>query len=234
MQLFLHEVHRVRGVAEEAFEAHYRDGWLPALAENDDARLLWYLHQAHGSGPAYHVVTVTVCRDGAAYERLAERVARGDLRKWARELDLLQHGSTAKLLHQVDWSPLDEVDLGAVPCDPAGSPPHALTLFMEDTGWPHVPVDDYTAFWGDVYAPMLQRSALLEITAVMQPAWGAGPRPEAILVQKIKDHAALLTLLETETPPALKQPGAFMHDALQVRDRWESRLLRTSAWSPFW
>ena len=220
----------MRGAEEEAFEAHYRDLWMPALADGDDARLLWYLHQAHGTGPAYHVVTITACRDGAAYERLADRVGHGDLRSWSRELDGLQHGSTAKLLHQVDWSPLGDVDLTAVPV--GGD--HALTLYMEDTGWPHKPVDDYTAYWRDVYAPMLARSPLLEITAVFQPAWGAGPRPEAILMQKVKDHTALLRLLETETPSHLKQPGAFMHDALQVRDRWESRLLRTSAWSPFW
>jgi hypothetical protein len=75
---------------------------------------------------------------------------------------------------------------------------------------------------------------LLEITAVFQPAFGAGPRPEAILLQKVKDHTALLRLFETETPAHLKAPGAFMHDALQVRDQWESRLLRTSAWSPLY
>lgn len=219
----------MRGVEEESFEAHYRDGWMPSLAGSDDARLLWYLHQAHGTGPAYHVVTVTVCRDGAAYERLAERVATGDLRSWARDLDRMQHGASAKLLYQVEWSPMGDVDLAAVPVEPAA---HELTIYMEDTGWPHRPVDDYTGFWRDVYVPLLQRSQLLSIEAVFQPAWGAGPRPEAILLQKVVDHQALLRLLQTETPEEMKQPGTFMHDALQYRDRWESRLLRTSAWSP--
>ncbi len=103
---------------------------------------------------------------------------------------------------------------------------------MEDTGWPHAPLDDYTAFWGEVYAPMLERSALLRIEACFQTAHGAGRRPEAILLQKVVSHEGLLRLLETETRPELRQPGMFMHDALQVRDQWESRLLRTSAWSP--
>jgi hypothetical protein len=232
VQLILHEVHRVRGMEEERFESHYRDRWMPALAENDDARLLWYLHQAHGTGRAYHLVTMTACRDGAAYERLAERVAHGDLRSWARELDGLQHGATSKLVHQVEWSPMGEIDLASVPTEPGDG--HALSLYMEDTGWPHKPVDDYTGFWKDVYAPLLDRSQLLQIEAVFQTAWGAGPRPEAILMQKVKDHQALLRLFETETPPELNRPGTFMHDALQVRDQWESRLLRTSAWSPLW
>ena len=42
-----------------AFEDLYRDEWMPALAEGDDARLVWYLNHAMGSGPAYQVVTVT-------------------------------------------------------------------------------------------------------------------------------------------------------------------------------
>ena len=36
-------------VLEFEFEHMYRDGWLPRLAEGDDARLLWYFHLAHGS-----------------------------------------------------------------------------------------------------------------------------------------------------------------------------------------
>lgn len=235
MALFLHEVHRVRGVEEERFEEHYRD-WMAALARDADARLLWYLHQAHGSGPAYRVVTLTAVRDGAAYERLVERVHTGDLKAWARELDLLQHESTGKLLVQVPWSPLGEVDLAAVPADPGAV--HELSLFMEDTGWPHVPVDDYTDFWERVYLPMLagprDRPRLLEVQAVFQPAHGAGRRPEAILFQKVQDHAGLLGLFQTETPAELKRPGTFMHDALAYRDNWESRLLRTSAWSPLY
>ena len=235
-QLFLHETHSVRGTEEEAFEHHYRERWASALADGEDARLLWYLHQAHGSGPAYTIVTITVVRDGAAYERLAERVAWGDLQQWARELDGMQHSATSKLLVQVPWSPMGDVDLAAIPAE---STPHDLTLYMEDTGWPHVPVDDYTGYWERVYLPMLHgggrdRPRLLEIQAVFQPAVGAGRRPEAILFQKVVDHAGLLRLLETETPAEMKRPGTFMHDALQYRDRWESRLLRTSAWSPLW
>jgi hypothetical protein len=234
MTLFLHEVHRVRGMQEEAFEAHYRDGWMSALASGphpDDARLLWYTHQAHGSGPAYHVITITAVADGAAYGRLLQRVATGDLQQWARELDGLQYDSTGKLLLALPWSPLAAVELGSVPTAPGD---HELALYMEDTGWPHKPLDDYTTFWGEVYAPLMERSSLLRIEACFQTAHGAGRRPESILFQKVVSHDGLLRLLETETRPELTQPGSFMHDALQVRDQWESRLLRTSAWSPLY
>ncbi len=61
--LLLHEVHKVAGKQEEAFDAAYRDEFLPALGKTDDTRLLWYLRLAHGSGAAYTVVSITGCRD---------------------------------------------------------------------------------------------------------------------------------------------------------------------------
>jgi hypothetical protein len=30
----------------------------------------------------------------------------------------------------------------------------------------------------------------------------------------------------------VKGPGTWMHDALEVRDDWQSRLLRSASWSP--
>lgn len=229
MTLFLHETHRVRGEQEEAFESHYRE-YMGALSTTDDARLCWFTHQAHGSGPAYRICTVTAVRDGVAYGRLLDRVATGDLQAWARVRDGLQYDSVGKVLHPLAWSPIHELDLDTVPVDP--SVEHELSLFMEDTGWPHKPLDDYTAFWGDVYRPLMEKSQLLRIEACFQVAFGSGKRPEAILMQKVINHEGLMRLFETETPAAMKQPGTFMHDALQVRDQWESRLLRTSSWSP--
>src|SRR5580704_15202723 len=41
--LFVHEVHQVAGAQEEAFDAAYREGYLPTLAQTSEARLLWYL-----------------------------------------------------------------------------------------------------------------------------------------------------------------------------------------------
>src|ERR1700740_3460207 len=88
--LFMHEVHKVRGRAEDQFEAAFRDGWMPMLGAGDDARLLWYANHAHGSGPSYTVVTVTAVRDGTAGERLALRVQSGDLQGGRRDRDELR------------------------------------------------------------------------------------------------------------------------------------------------
>jgi hypothetical protein len=237
MTLYLHEQHRVDGRREDEFEAAFRDpgGWMHLLGHDDDARLLWYLNQAHGSGPSYRVVTVTALADGAAWERLARRVHDGDLHEWVRRVDALRHDVTAKLLLDVDWSPLralDPMTVGSTPAD------HEPTLFMEDTGWPDVALDDYVEFWGRDYLPLLARqpehSRLLEIQACWVTALGAGSRPEAILWQRIHSHERLLDLLSTEVAAERKAPGTYMADALTYRDQWESRLLRTSSWSPRW
>jgi hypothetical protein len=231
--LYVHEVHHVRGAKEEAFEALYRDQWMPMLARGGEGRLLWYCSHAHGSGPAYNVVTITAMRDADSWGQLAARVQKGDLSGWARELDELRHDVTAKILLPVAWSPMQDVDLDSVPAD--GST-HELSLYMEDTGWPHVAIDDYVGFWETgYYLPMRDRGAtLLDIQAVFQVAFGTGRHKEAILMQKITSDEGLLKLLTTETPRQFRAPGQFMHDALAYRDRWESKLLRTASWSPLY
>ena len=231
--LYVHETHSVVGRAEEEFEEAFRGpgGFVERLAESGDARLLWYLEQAHGTGPAYTVVTVTAVRDAMAWQRLADRMLDGDLRDWVGRVDRLRHDAVAKLLRPLPWSELQEVDLATVPLTGVE---HDLTLFMEDTAHPHEGmVHDYVEVAGRQYAPSLRRrNPLLEMVAAFQPAFGTGRRREIVLWQRVADPAALLRLLTTALPPAMKAPGTWMHDALEVRDQWESRLLRTAAWSP--
>jgi hypothetical protein len=233
--LLLHEVHRVRGTKEDDFEAAFRDRWIPELAAGSDARLLYFMHLAHGSGRAYTVVTVTGVRDGAAWERLVRSVQDGPLRGWARDVDQLRHGVQGKVLVPVPWSPPLLEDLDAAPSAPGD---HDLSIFMEDTAWPHEGMlDDYLEKARSHYAPSLVESrqggrAILELQAVFQTAFGSGRRAEVVLWQKVLDHSRLQRLLETEVPPEFRAPGTWMHDALEVRDDWESRLLRTTRWSP--
>jgi hypothetical protein len=233
--LFVHEVHKVVGKKDEEFEAAYREGWMPMLAKDDDARLLWYMNHAHGSGVSYQVVTITGVRDGAAWERLARRVQSGDLQDWAREVDTYRHDVTGKTLLPVYWSRIQEVDFAQVPTDGAE---HELSLFMEDTGWPYVPIDDYIKMWDELYSQPITKHAentgtvTIDIQACFQVAHGTGLRREAMLWQKIGDPATVLHLLTSDLAPEMRQPGTYMHDSLDYRDQWESKLLRTSKWSP--
>ena len=66
--LFVHEIHRVMGLHEDEFEDEYRTVWMPRLAETDDARLLYFMRLAHGTGRAYNMITLTGVTDGAAWE----------------------------------------------------------------------------------------------------------------------------------------------------------------------
>ena len=233
---FLHEIHEVVGAREDAFEEAFRSVWLPALAQDDDARLLYFLHHAHGSGPSYQVVTLTAIRDGAAWERLARRVGDGDLSTWARELDDLRHDVTAKLLVALPWSPWQEIDLDGVPVDAAE---HEPSLFMEDTVWPFEGrLEEYVIRSGTHYAAEMARAgdagrALLRVEAAFRPVFGSHRRREIVLWQKVLQPRALTALLTREVPPEYKLPGRWMHDALALRDRWQSKLLRSSQWSPW-
>ncbi len=233
--LFLHETHKVKGQLEAGFEAAIRDGWMRTLAQGDDARLLYYAHHAHGSGMSYQVVTLTAIRDGAAWERLARRIQHGDLQAFMTQLDQLRHDVSGKLLLPVHWSPLQSVDFATVPTDARS---HELTLFMEDTGWPESTLDDYIRMWDVDYYQVLSRyevgKRLLDIQACFQVAHGTHLRREAILWQKVLDPQVLLHLLTHETPPEQKGPNSYMSTALKYRDQWQSRLLRTSAWSPLY
>src|SRR6266498_1264675 len=191
--LFLHEVHQVAGRREEEFEAAFRDGWMPSLAKGDDARLLYFLHHAHGTGRAYNVVTITAIRDGAAWEQLMLRLHDGDLQPWARGVDQLRHEVAAKMLVPVPWSYLEAARTN--------------------------------------YAPSLAEGgrtgrSLLELQAVFRPAWGAGRWREVVLWQKVTQLKGVTPLVTTEVPPEYRAPGTWMHDALEVRDDWESKLLR--------
>jgi hypothetical protein len=234
--LFLHEIHEVVGAREEEFEASFRRTWLPALARDGDARLLYFLHHAHGSGPSYQVVTITAIRDGSAWERLAERVSGGDLAGWAQDLDRLRHDVSAKLLVPLPWSPLREVDLAAVP---VADEEHDPTLFMEDTVWPfESQLEEYVRKSGSHYAAEMARAgaagrSLLRVEAGFRTAFGSHRRREIVLWQKIVQPGLLKALLTREVPSEYKQPGSWMHDALALRDRWQSKLLRSARWSPW-
>jgi len=229
--LLLRELHQVVGQREDDFEAACQE-WMQLLARGDDARLLWYLTQAHGGGPSYVVVTITAIADGKAWESLARRLQAGDLQPWVAQLDTLRHDVFGSLMTPLAWSPLQEVDAAQVPATVAN---HDLSLYMEDTMWPHLGrLHDYIERAGTFYTELLSRpEALLRLEAATRPALGGGDR-SVTLLQKIRDPKAILRLLTTEIEPEQRAPGTWMHDALELRDQWESRLLRTSGWSPCW
>ena len=234
--LFMHETHQVIGRHASRFEDLYRNGWMGTLAQSDDARLLWYLNHAMGSGPAYQVVTITAVTDGRAWEALAQRMLTGDLQTLTSELDHCRYQVEGKLITPVYWSALQEIHLNRIPTDDRE---HELSVYMQDTGWPDAPLDDYIELWDHDYWQFMRKippeQKLLDIQACFQVAHGSGVRPEAILMQKIMNFSTLghlLTSVEEYDPTTW--PGSYMAKGLELRDQWESKLLRTSSWSPLW
>jgi hypothetical protein len=234
--LFMHETHQVIGKHAADFEKVYRDEWMPALAQRPDARLAWYLNHAMGSGPAYQVVTVTALAGGRAWESLVGRILGGDLTPLGARLDSYRYQVEGKMLAPVYWSALQKVDLDQLPIDGRD---HALSVYMQDTGWPDKPLDDYITLWDEDYWRFMREipkeHQLLDVVACFQVAHGSGIRPEAMLMQKIMNFTTLghlLTSVEDYDPSTW--PGSYMAKGLEIRDQWESKLLRTSSWSPLW
>ena len=231
----LHETHTVRGESEEELDALLRDAWIPRVAAAADARVAYVLRHAHGTGPSYRLITWTALSGAAAYQALADSVARGALREVAVELDRLRHDVDAKLLEPLPWSPLQRIDLAGVPASGAD---HALTLYMEDTVWPREgKLEEYVLRSGAHYAREMagheeRGGAMLQVQGGFRTVFGSGRRREIVLWQKVLDARLVQGLLTHEVPAERKKPGTWMHDALELRDQWQSRLLRTTRWSP--
>jgi hypothetical protein len=75
---------------------------------------------------------------------------------------------------------------------------------------------------------------MLDIQAGFQPALGSHLRREVVLMQRIRQPEVLLNLVRNEIPARYRAPGTWMYEALDLRDQWCSRLLRTSSWSPLY
>ena len=233
--LYLHETHAVAGTKAEEFEAAWKVH-AEALAGTDDARLLWFMHHAHGTGPSYTVVTVTGLRDGGAWERLARAFEGGGAPGgWARQVDAMRREHSSKILAPVGWSAMQEVDLSSV----EASAEHATTLYMEDTVSPFPgKLDEYIRAAGTLYARdtigkrMAEGTSLLELRGAFRTIAGPNSGREVVLWQRALRPEKIPTLLTQEILPEHRAPGTWMHDALEFRDRWQSRLLRTASWSP--
>ena len=149
----------------------------------------------------------------------------------------MRHSSEAKVIQPVSWSPLQEIDLATVPVN---GETHKNSLFMEDTAWP---------FAGGLQAYLAQGGHALRPHAEQPEGGGHGhdrargrlparlrdpQTTEVILWQRVVNTKAVMWMLGHDLPPEASAPGTWLHDALEVRDRWESRLLRSASWSPLY
>ena len=122
--IYLHEIHEVLGGKMEEFGDAIRTQWRPLLEDGGRARLLWYWHLTHGTGPSYQAVSISAVRDWAAWGDIALQVRQDpNHRRWCESVCELRREVTTKILVPTSWSPLQSVDLDA-PAPAAGSPAH--------------------------------------------------------------------------------------------------------------
>ena len=135
------------------------------------------------------------------------------------------------------WSPLQEIDLSSVPVK---GETHKNSLFTEDTAWPFKGgLQDYLTKAGTLYDHTLSSQkeegiGMIELEAAFQPVFGTHQTTEVILWSAWSTRRPSCGCWATTSPPEASAPGTWLHDALEVRDRWESRLLRSAAWSPLY
>lgn len=226
--LFLHETHEIIGGQTAAFEAAVRDEWQPLIEAGGRARLLWFWQLTHGTGLAYHAVSITAVRDWAAWGELVAAM-RGDVgwRRWFERCWTLRREVVSKLLQPTAWSPLQTVDLAAPPL--ASDAP---SLFLHDTGWPNPgKLDAYVEALGSVFYPQTRTYKMIRVEACWTVCPGTGRHHEVVLLQRVLDWPAYAHMLAAGERPS--KPGDWMEEGLKYRDRWESKLLRPASWSPF-
>lgn len=223
--IYLHETHELIGGKAEEFETAIREIWQPLIEAGGRARLLWYWHHTHGTGPSYQAIAITAVRDWAAWGAIAAEMSTAAWRPWWETCWTSRREVTGKVLQPTPWSPLQEVDLKAPPDTSDGS------LYLHDTGWPFVGKRDaYVGALGSVFYPATSNYKMIRVEACWTVCPGTGRHHEVVLLQKILDWPAFSQLLTAGERPS--RPSEWMQEGLKYRDRWESKLLRPAAWSP--
>jgi hypothetical protein len=214
------ERHHVIGEHDREFEELYARSYLPRLSEADGAYLLWYAQTPHGAGQAYCNVTVTGFIDFAAWELWGERLRRGDLADWLEEADSRRYRCVGSLVSELPWSPLRLTELP--PTSPGTGQPCLLRLdvlgferheqLVATEGWQTTP-----------------RSAVMQLVGAFAPILAPLDELQAFLLYRIGAHNAVVEAFnadrgEAPWPGGLLLPEGVVH--------LESRVLRTTSWSP--
>jgi hypothetical protein len=227
--ILLHQVHSLRSGAGPEFEELTRDRLLP-LSASETARFAFY---AVPTGAAIHqdeVITMIALKDGDALGRFSERVRTGDLANTGNQLAALRTDVATRLLKPLDYDP-SQLRIEDIPASVRLKP---AVSYMHDFV---PPVIGQNHAYVDMMRERYMALTETELSGVVlrlswETVWGGGPVPEMFNLSEIRSPSALLQLVGKEIPGEYKQIGSWMWDALGVRDRWTTRLLRSATWSP--
>ena len=224
----LHQLHRLSDSSAEAFEAIWRDDLMGALAQNPGIRLLWYATVSDISLHGEEAITMVGIRDTEALSHLAEQSRTGTLASLFGKLHGLRSDIESRLLKPLRHNRL-KPDFDAIRTDAVE---HKTAAYMHDFVAPRIGKRrGYEQAMEQIYMS-LDVNAEISIWAGMEPV--VGHIPEQLNISRIQSDERLFSLLTSNAPRERKQPGEWMHDALAVRDRWTTRLVRCTSWSPMY
>jgi hypothetical protein len=230
--IILHQVHRLPTgpSAKQRFADLFREEWLPHLAKGSDARLLWYGEPTASAIRSNEAISMILLQDVAALERFGLQTRTGELAALAARTNDYRDGVETRLLKALDYDP-SGITFDTVPTQPVS---HEPAVYMHDFVPPVIGqnrgyVDMMRARYMDLSSQDLSG-------VVLRMSWetvaGGGPVPEMFNLSQVRDVDALIRLISIEIPAEYKKMGTWMWEALAVRDRWTTRLMRCVDWSP--
>jgi hypothetical protein len=228
---FVHEIHALHPAQADEFETALRDQWVPALAEDEHTRLVWCVRSMPAAISFPELITLTAVEDGAALERLGERMRGGDLRGPGEELGQRRRAVTTRVLAPLEEFNPYQVDLTDVPLTRRDAP---TRMYIHDFVVPQPAMQRrYEIQMREAFMTMLDLEGLqMLIWAGLETVAGGGRTPLSLMLTHIGSAAAGADLLAEGNPRVRPEPGTWMHEGLQLRDTWVSRLVRSVPWSP--
>jgi hypothetical protein len=227
---FVHEIHSLTPASAASYEAQLRDRWAPAVAAEPGMRLVWSARSTPGSITGPEIVTLVGVADGAALERFGERTRVGDLREEAVALAAGREAVARRVLAPLRFSRYAP-DLDSLP---APSPSPVEGVYIHDFVLPRIGMQrPYENAMEKVFMQALQvEYSDFVMWAGFETVAGGGPVPENLMLTLIQNPDAGTKLLSEGNPRESVKPGAWLFEALKVRDTWTSRLVRALPWSP--
>ena len=228
--LYLHQVLIVPPSRRAHFDELLRDEWLPAVAREDGARVAWVAYGMDCAVGPDDVCMMTAISDPGALGRYSDRLRTGDLVDVGRRVGEQAVEQQLRILKPLRYDPLDVAfeDIPTVPTEgPTIGYMHDFVppIQGQNRAYEDMMNERYTAL-SDTELSNIVLRACYETVA------GGGPQPEHFNLSEICSSEALLQLLAYEIPKEFKQMGTWMWEALGVRDRWTTRLVRCATWSP--
>jgi hypothetical protein len=218
--LYVHDEYAVMGEREFDFEDAVREGYASAITD-DDTRFLRYLQSVHSSAEGYLVVMLTALRDGAALDRLAQRLRYGDLSACFTHLSGMRYQARSTLLVRADWANGPDLDLAGVP---VGDTEHPAAFFREDA----LEGQGINAALSTLASRPAQSDDVLTLEAAFQPALDTDTA--ARVLYRIADVERLTAAWGTDAAWG-DWPGSLT-SALPEGVRGSGRYLRSARWSP--